>query len=183
MGVEVAAQRILHLEAQRKMAVDTHDYGRAGVLQSQIAAARQGGDSQGKVVPAARREDFSASGRGHAVRGAVEADLVAEKAAAQQHVLALESRLEVAVQARDYGLAGDLQSQIAVARQAGASQGKMKAAAGHEQISSTCPGRAAEGSRDSVGDEVAAQRILHLEAQRKMVVDTHDYGRAGVLQS
>ena len=97
MGVEVAAQRILHLEAELKMAVDTHDYGRAEVLQSQIAAVRQGRDSQGKVVPAAGREDFSASGRGHAVRGAVEADLVAEKAAAEQHVLALESRLEVAV--------------------------------------------------------------------------------------
>ena len=82
MGDEVAAQRIMHLEAELKMAVHTHDYGRAGVLQSQIAAARQGRDSQGKVVPAAGREDFSASGPEHAVVGAVEADLVAEKAAA-----------------------------------------------------------------------------------------------------
>ena len=130
----------------------------AGALQSQIGSVRASMDRLVKTSPAVGLEDVAASGPEHSVVGAVEVDPVSETATAQR-ILALQSQLDLVVRAQDFGLAVALQSQIAAARQAGDAQGKMKAGASHEAISSTCPGRAAAESGESVDDKVAAQRI------------------------
>ena len=67
----------------------------AGALQSQIGSVRASMDRLVKTSPAVGLEDVAASGPGHAVGGAVEADPVSETATTQR-ILALESQLEMA---------------------------------------------------------------------------------------
>ena len=71
------------------------DFVGAGLLQSQIRSVRASMDRQVKTSPAVGLEDVAASGPGHAVGGAVEADPVSETAIAQR-IFALEFQLEMA---------------------------------------------------------------------------------------
>ena len=91
-----AAQRIDALEAELRGAVRDQDYGRAGALQSQIAAVREALDRAVKPMPVTGHDKVSAAGQGHTGRSALEPALVAESIASQR-IDALEAELRAAV--------------------------------------------------------------------------------------
>ena len=87
------SRQLLALEAERQCTVQRQDFVGVGALQSQIRSVRASMDRLVKTSPAVGLEDVAASGPGHAVGGAVEADPVSDTASAQR-TLCLGVQLE-----------------------------------------------------------------------------------------